>query len=82
MMREGDYIKTQHDTGCFGVEPFYSRIAKINRVNVRVRTENGDTATVTKEFALKHLIALDAWHPEISLERGSRICRAAPSGGG
>jgi len=67
-MQVGDYIKSWYDTGCFGVEPFYSRIVKINRVNVRVLTENGDIASVSKELAKSELIATDEWHPEISIE--------------
>lgn len=62
----GDYIKTWHDTGTFGVELFYSRIVKINRVNVRVLTENGDLVKVSKEFAARSLCAPDDWHPDIA----------------
>lgn len=64
-MQIGSYIKTWHNTVAFGVEPFYSRILKINRVTVQVKTENGDITRVTKEFAQQHLIAADEWHPEI-----------------
>ena len=67
-IKVGDYIKTQHDTGCFGVEPFYSRIVKINRVNVRVRTENGEVSSVTKKFAERHLVADGDWHPDIQAQ--------------
>jgi hypothetical protein len=65
-LQVGAYIKTQHDTVAFGVEPFYSRIVKVNRVTVRVLTENGDISNVTREFAQRHLIHADDWHPEIA----------------
>jgi hypothetical protein len=64
-MQIGSYIKTYHDTGACGVELFYFRILKINRVTVTVKTENGDIMRVTKEFALRHLVGANEWHPEI-----------------
>lgn len=63
----GDYIKTWHDTVAFGVEPFYARIVKVNRVTVDVKTESGDRTRITKELAAETLIASDDWHPEIEI---------------
>jgi hypothetical protein len=71
-LQVGRYIKAAHDTVAFGVEPFYSRILKINRVTVRVKTENGDNVLVTKEFARQHLLGDSEWHPEIASEVGSQ----------
>lgn len=64
-MKIGSYIRTWHDTVAFGVTPVYARIVKINRVTVRVKTEYGDSAKVSKEFAQRYLLADGDWHPEI-----------------
>lgn len=65
-MNIGDYIKVWHNTVAFGVEPFYARVIKVNRVTVQVRTENGEVSKVTKQFAGEHLLSEGEWHPDIA----------------
>lgn len=68
MIAAGDYIRTWRNTGCFGVEPFYARVIRVNRKTVTVKDENGAVNTVKRvaqSFAEDSRIGTDDWHTEI-----------------